>query len=114
MRYISLNTDILAYFDVVIPWCSGYHVSLTHSRSPVRSRAESLFFFFFFLTRPNDIIYCPSKNAEEHTRVAAHASFGGHSLRSSFVKHSEGSGEASGIEIVPLFTTTLDKVSITQ
>ena len=31
---------------VVIPWCSGYHVSLTHSRSPVRSRAESLNFFF--------------------------------------------------------------------
>ena len=30
---------------VVIPWCSGYHASLTHSRSPVRSRAESLGFF---------------------------------------------------------------------
>ncbi len=28
----------------LIPWCSGYHVSLTHSRSPVRSRVESLFF----------------------------------------------------------------------
>ena len=31
----------------MIPWCSGYHVSLTHSRSPVRSRAESTFFFYF-------------------------------------------------------------------
>ena len=34
----------------LIPWCSGYHVSLTHSRSPVRSRAESLAFFFFSLS----------------------------------------------------------------
>ena len=24
-----------------IPWCSGYHVCLTHRRSPVRSRVES-------------------------------------------------------------------------
>ena len=32
-----------------IPWCSGYHVSLTHSRSPVRSRVESLCHFFLFL-----------------------------------------------------------------
>ena len=31
----------------VFPWCSGYHVSLTHSRSPVRSRAETLFALFF-------------------------------------------------------------------
>ena len=31
----------------LIPWCSGYHVSLTHSRSPVRSRVESHVFFFF-------------------------------------------------------------------
>ena len=27
------------------PWCSGYHVSLTYLRSPVRSRMESLSFF---------------------------------------------------------------------
>ena len=27
----------------MFPWCSGYHVSLTHSRSPVRSRVETLF-----------------------------------------------------------------------
>ena len=29
-------------------WCSGYHMSLTHSRSPVRSRAETVFSTFFF------------------------------------------------------------------
>ena len=27
-------------------WCSGYHVRLTRARSPVRSRAETVFFFF--------------------------------------------------------------------
>ena len=26
-------------------WCSGYHVCLTRTRSPVRSRAETRFFF---------------------------------------------------------------------
>ena len=29
---------------IAVPWCSGYHVSLTHSRSWVRSPAEPLFF----------------------------------------------------------------------
>ena len=39
-----------------VPWCSGYHVSLSHSRSPVRGRAEPfrtipwLSFDFFFNT----------------------------------------------------------------
>ena len=27
-------------------WCSGYHVRLTRARSPVRSRAETVLFFF--------------------------------------------------------------------
>ena len=36
-----------AYRKQLIPWCSGYHVSLTHSRSPVRSRVESAFSPFF-------------------------------------------------------------------
>ena len=40
--------EMLVTSSEVIPWCSGYHVSLTHSRSPVRSRAESLVLFFFF------------------------------------------------------------------
>ena len=35
-----------------IPWCSGYHVSLTHSRSPVRSRVESYCLFYFSFTSP--------------------------------------------------------------
>jgi hypothetical protein len=28
-----------------ISWCSGYHICLTHRRSPVRSRAETYFPF---------------------------------------------------------------------
>ena len=31
-------------------WCSGYHVCLTRTRSPVRSRAETRFFFFPYST----------------------------------------------------------------
>ena len=39
-----------------IPWCSGYHVSLTHSRSPVRSRVESPCFFKIFFLHYNFMI----------------------------------------------------------
>ena len=46
---IHLNTLLASIHSKVIPWCSGYHVSLTHSRSPVRSRAESLGLLFFLL-----------------------------------------------------------------
>ena len=45
---LMTKQEMLVICSEVIPWCSGYHVSLTHSRSPVRSRAESLVFFFFF------------------------------------------------------------------
>ena len=37
--------------EVAVPWCSGYHVSLTHSRSWVRSPAEPLSVFLWFLDK---------------------------------------------------------------
>ena len=32
----------------VVPWCSGYHICLTHRRSAVRSRPRSGIFLLFF------------------------------------------------------------------
>ena len=29
-------------FSMLFSWCSGYHICLTHRRSPVRSRAKTL------------------------------------------------------------------------
>ena len=51
LGYMRLHQNWLAKCTgrQMIPWCSGYHVSLTHSRSPVRSRVESLFVNFFSL-----------------------------------------------------------------
>ena len=50
ISFVALSQKCF-FQDTKIPWCSGYHVSLTHSRSPVRSRAESpfLFFNYFFI-----------------------------------------------------------------
>ena len=39
------------------PWCSGYHICLTHRRSPVRSRAETFFVFFSAIIVIN-IFFC--------------------------------------------------------
>ena len=44
---VCISIEYLCYGDVLFPWCNGYHVSLTHSRSPVRYRAETLFVVFF-------------------------------------------------------------------
>ena len=36
----------ITYIAKQFSWCSGYHICLTHRRSPVRSRAKTEFFFF--------------------------------------------------------------------
>ena len=37
----SLIIILLQLFLSVFSWCSGYHICLTHRRSPVRSRAKT-------------------------------------------------------------------------
>ena len=46
-RFITFQhfSAILSKFS----WCSGYHICLTHRRSPVRSRAKTCVFFSFEL-----------------------------------------------------------------
>ena len=39
---ICISVQTTVYYQV--SWCSGYHISLTPKRSPVRSRARSTFF----------------------------------------------------------------------
>jgi sphingomyelin phosphodiesterase 4 len=48
---------------------------------------------------------------EEDARVTAYqSSLGGRPIHSSFLKHHNGCSESNGIEIAPLFTSSLDKV----
>ena len=45
VRSLGITLDCIYYFNPSsqqFPWCSGYHICLTHRRSPVRSRAETL------------------------------------------------------------------------
>ena len=50
-KFITICIFLSWKFAPLMLWCSGYHVSLTHWRSPVRSWAASLIMvciFFFF------------------------------------------------------------------
>ena len=38
-------TDFISMYSSQFPWCSGYHICLTHRRSPVRNRAETVEIF---------------------------------------------------------------------
>ena len=43
-------------FQYLFPWCSGYHISLTRRRSPVRSRTETIFSQTFLTFECNVIV----------------------------------------------------------
>ena len=41
-----IHKHYLCHFLYQFSWCSGYHICLTHRRSPVRAWAVSMFLFF--------------------------------------------------------------------
>ena len=45
-HYHSLGQEQRFSVFTALPWCSGYHIRLTRGRSPVRSRAETIFLDF--------------------------------------------------------------------
>ena len=42
---ISSLSVIRSMCSIEFPWCSGYHICVTHRRSPVRSRAKAMITF---------------------------------------------------------------------
>ena len=43
------------YWKILIAWCSGYHICLTHRRSQVRALVRSIFLFFLVINLKNNI-----------------------------------------------------------
>ena len=47
---VTIITCVTQIFVNLLPWCSGYHVCLTRTRSPVRSRAVTACFAYIIIS----------------------------------------------------------------